>query len=143
MGKNILADDTINGARGRALCTIDGKQEEILGSLEAEIKLTYETVEVDQCGTDTVQEKETKKKYNCTLKKYYGQPIFNKLLEEKERTGKFPDVTMIFENTDKQASYGERRIALYHCKFKDFTLFKMNSSDPKLTEDIPFTSTVS
>lgn len=136
----LLAQDTIHGAAGKAVITVDGQVREMFGAKKINAKANVATSEMKVIGTKRIQEKPGGVKLTGTGTMYYYTSEFVKMAAEYIRTGKMPKFNMQVTNDDKASSVGVQTVALYGCQLTgDIPVAILDDSTDMLTFEFSFT----
>lgn len=135
----LLAQDTIHGAAGKAVFTIDGKVKDLFSAKKINAKINIATTDMKVIGTKRVQTKNGGAKMTGTGTIYYATSDFVKMAEQYVHTGEMPFFNMQVTNDDKAASIGVQTVALYRCRLNgDIPLALLDDSNDMLTIDFSF-----
>lgn len=135
----LLAQDTVHGAAGKAVITVDGQVRELFGVKKVNAKANVATTDMKVVGTKRIQEKQGGVKLTGTGTMYYYTSEFVKMVAEYLHTGKMPKFNMQVTNDDEASSVGVQTVVLYRCKFTgDIPIAILDDSTDMLTFDFSF-----
>jgi len=135
----LLAQDTVHGAAGKAVITVDGQVKELFGAKKINAKANIATTEMKVIGTRRIQEKRGGAKLTGTGTMYYYTSEFVKMAAEYIHTGKMPKFNMQVTNDDEASSVGVQTVALYGCQLTgDIPVAILDDSTDMLTFDFSF-----
>lgn len=135
----LLAQDTVHGAAGKAVITVDGQVRELFGAKKVDAKANVATTDMKVIGTKRIQEKPGGMKFTGTGTMYYYTSEFVKMAAEYLHTGKMPKFNMQVTNDDKASSVGVQTVALYGCQLTgDIPIAILDDSTDMLTFDFSF-----
>ena len=135
----LLGRDTVHGAAGSAVITIDGQVQELFGAKKIEAKANISSSDMKVIGTKRIQKKQGSVALTGTGTMYYYTSLFVKLAAQYLHTGTMPKFTMQMTNDDKASSVGVQTVALYGCQLDgDIPLALLDDSTDMLTFDFSF-----
>ena len=138
----LLSRDTVNGAEGKIIVTVDGKQTEIAGMRNIKTSAEIQGQDMRVIGTRTIQNKPNGVKQTGTGNIYYGSNIFLDMVLEYINTGRMPEFDIQISNTDPATSIGSQIMAYYGCQLTgDVPLSILDNEDSMLAYDFKFTFT--
>lgn len=136
----LLERDTLNGAAGKAVITVDGQVRELFGAKNVKTQAEISTSDMKVIGTKKVQKKPGAVTQTGTMTVYYGTPLFLDMAAQYIRTGTMPYFTLQTTNDDPTATVGAQTVAYYNCKlFGTIPLSVLDADVDMLTMDISFT----
>lgn len=138
----LLSRDTVNGAEGKIIVTVDGKQTEIAGMRNITTNAEIQGQDMRVIGTRIIQNKPNGAKQTGTGNIYYGSNIFLDMVLEYINTGRMPEFDIQISNTDPTTSIGSQIMAYYGCQLTGtIPLSILNNEDAMLNYDFNFTFT--
>lgn len=138
----LLSRDTVNGAEGKIIVTVDGKQTEIAGMRNITTNAEIQGQDMRVIGTRIIQNKPNGAKQTGTGNIYYGSNIFLDMVLEYINTGRMPEFDIQISNTDPTTSIGSQIMAYYGCHLTGtIPLSILNNEDAMLNYDFNFTFT--
>lgn len=136
----LLERDTINGASGKAVITIDGQVNELFGAKNIKTQVEIATADMKVIGTKRVQKKPGAVTQTGTMTIYYGTPLFLDMVAQYVRTGVMPYFNLQTTNDDPTTTVGAQTVIYYNCKLSGTIPVSILDSDvDMLTMDISFT----
>ena len=102
----LLSRDTVNGAEGKIIVTVNGKQTEIAGMRNITANAEIQGQDMRVIGTRVIQNKSNGAKQTGTGNIYYGSNIFLDMVLEYINTGHMPEFDIQISNTDPTTSIG-------------------------------------
>ena len=138
----LLSRDTVNGAEGKIIVTVDGKQTEIAGMRNITTNAEIQGQDMRVIGTRIIQNKPNGAKQTGTGNIYYGSHIFLDMVLEYINTGRMPEFDIQISNTDPTTSIGSQIMAYYGCQLTGtIPLSILNNEEAMLNYDFNFTFT--
>ena len=138
----LLSRDTVNGAEGKIIVTVDGKQTEIAGMRNITTNAEIQGQDMRVIGTRIIQNKPNGAKQTGTGNIYYGSNNFLDMVLEYINTGRRPEFDIQISNTDPTASIGSQIMAYYGCQLTGtIPLSILNNEEAMLNYDFNFTFT--
>ena len=138
----LLSRDTVNGAEGKIIVTVDGKQTEIAGMRNITTNAEIQGQDMLVIGTRIIQNKPNGAKQTGTGNIYYGSNIFLDMVLEYINTGRMPEFDIQISNTDPTTSIGSQIMAYYGCQLTGtIPLSILNNEEAMLNYDFNFTFT--
>ncbi len=138
----LLSRDTVNGAEGKIIVTVDGKQTEIAGMRNITTNAEIQGQDMRVIGTRIIQNKPNGAKQTGTGNIYYGSNIFLDMVLEYINTGRMPEFDIQISNTDPTTSIGSQIMAYYGCQLTGtIPLSILNNEEAMLNYDFNFTFT--
>lgn len=138
----LLSRDTVNGAEGKIIVTVDGKQTEIAGMRNITTNAEIQGQDMRVIGTRIIQNKPNGAKQTGTGNIYYGSNIFLDMVLEYINTGHMPEFDIQISNTDPTTSIGSQVMAFYGCQLTGtIPLSVLNNEESMLNYDFNFTFT--
>ncbi|MCI8420337.1 MAG: hypothetical protein HFF79_07520, partial [Oscillospiraceae bacterium] len=111
----LLAKDTVNGAEGTIVITVDGKNYEVACMKNIKTTASIQSQDMRVIGTRKIQQKPNGAKLTGTGNIYYGSNIFTDMVLEYINTGKMTQFDIQITNSDPTVSVGEQAMAYYGC----------------------------
>nr|DAT36589.1 MAG TPA: tail tube protein [Caudoviricetes sp.] len=138
----LLSRDTVNGAEGKIIVTVNGKQTEIAGMRNITTNAEIQGQDMRVIGTRVIQNKPNGAKQTGTGNIYYGSNIFLDMVLEYINTGHMPEFDIQISNTDPTTSIGSQVMAFYGCQLTGtIPLSVLNNEESMLNYDFNFTFT--
>lgn len=138
----LLAKDTVNGAAGKVIVTIDGKNIEVAGMRNITTNADIQSSDMRVVGTRTIQDKPNGAKLTGTGNIYYGTDLFTSMILQYINTGTMPEFTLQITNDDQATSVGTQSMAYYGCHLTGtIPLSILNSEETMLNYDFNFAYT--
>lgn len=138
----LLSRDTVNGAEGKIIVTVDGKQTEIAGMRNITTNAEIQGQDMRVIGTRIIQNKPNGAKQTGKGNIYYGSNIFLDMVLEYINTGRMPEFDIQISNTDPTTSIGSQIMAYYGCHLTGtIPLSILNNEEAMLNYDFNFTFT--
>ena len=142
MGQHLLARDTVNGAEGSIVITVDGKNSVIAGMQNIRTVADIQSEEMRVIGTRKIQNKPNGANLTGTGNIYYGSNIFTDMVLEYIHTGVMPEFTIQITNQDKATSLGSQVMAYYGCTLiGEIPLSILDDEEAMLNYDFEFAYT--
>ena len=138
-----LANDTVNGAEGKVIITLNGKNMEIAGMRNIRTNAEVQTQDMRVIGTRKIQQKSNGAKLTGTGNLYYGSNIFTNMVLEYIETGIMPEFSIQLTNTEESsATLGSQVMAYYGCTLTGtIPLSILDSEESMLNYDFSFAYT--
>jgi hypothetical protein len=138
-----LAKDTVNGAEGKVIITLNGKNMEIAGMRNIRTNAEVQTQDMRVIGTRKIQQKSNGAKLTGTGNLYYGSNIFTNMVLEYIETGIMPEFSIQLTNTEESsATLGSQVMAYYGCTLTGtIPLSILDSEESMLNYDFSFAYT--
>lgn len=138
----LLAKDTVNGAAGKVIVTIDGKNIEVAGMRNITTNAEIQSSDMRVVGTRTIQDKPNGAKLTGTGNIYYGTDLFTNMVLQYITTGSMPEFTIQIINDDTASSVGTQSMAYYGCHLTGtIPISILNSEEAMLNYDFNFAYT--
>lgn len=138
----LLAKDTVNGAAGKVIVTIDGKNIEVAGMRNITTNAEIQSSDMRVVGTRTIQDKPNGAKLTGTGNIYYGTDLFTNMVLQYITTGSMPEFTIQIINDDTASSVGTQSMAYYGCHLTGtIPISILNSEEATLNYDFNFAYT--
>lgn len=138
----LLAKDTVNGAEGTIVITVDGKNYEVACMKNIKTTASIQSQDMRVIGTRKIQQKPNGAKLTGTGNIYYGSNIFTDMVLEYINTGKMTPFDIQITNSDPAASVGEQAIAYYGCTLTgDIPISILDDQEAMLNYDFNFSYT--
>jgi len=136
----LLERDTLNGASGKAVVTVNGQIKELFGAKKVQTQAEIATSDMKVVGTKKIQKKPAGVTQTGTMTIYYGTPLFLDMLAQYIRQGRMPYFTFQTTNNDPTTTVGVQTVAYYNCKLSGtIPLSVLDADVDMLTMDISFT----
>ena len=138
----LLAKDTVNGAEGTIVITVDGKNYEVACMKNIKTTASIQIQDMRVIGTRKIQAKPNGAKLTGSGNIYYGSNIFTDMVLEYINTGKMTPFDIQITNSDPAASVGEQAIAYYGCTLTgDIPISILDDQEAMLNYDFNFSYT--
>lgn len=138
----LLARETVNGAKGSAFITLNGRNIEIAGLRNINVQAEIQSEDMRVVGTTSIQDKYTGVKLTGTGNVYYGTSIFNDIVLEYINTGVMPEFDIQITNDDDTTELGKQTLVYYGCHLTgNVPMAVLNSEEAMLNFDFNFTAT--
>lgn len=138
----LLAKDTVNGAEGKIILTVDGKNREIAGMRNITTNADIQAQDMRVIGTRTIQSKHNGVKLTGTGNIYYGDPTFTDMVLQYINTGTMPQFDIQITNSDPTAGVGSQVMAYYGCQLTGtIPLSVLNDEEAMLNYEFNFSYT--
>ena len=138
----LLAKDTVNGAEGTIVITVDGKNYEVACMKNIKTTASIQSQDMRVIGTRKIQAKPNGAKLTGSGNIYYGSNIFTDMVLEYINTGKMTQFDIQITNSDPAASVGEQAIAYYGCTLTgDIPISILDDQEAMLNYDFNFSYT--
>lgn len=134
----LLERDALNGKEGRAIITINGRQQELFNCKNIKVDYSLDSSDFKIVGTRLVQKKTTGIQLSGSMTIVYGTPWFKDLIKQYVTTGQPPYFTLQVTNSDPATSVGNQTIVLYNCRINSGNLAQLDADADFLTEDVQF-----
>lgn len=136
----LLERDTLNGAAGKAVITVDGQVKELFGAKNVKTQAEITTSDMKVIGTKKVQKKPGAVTQTGTMTVYYGTHLFLGMVTQYIRQGTMPYFTLQTTNDDPTTTVGTQTVAYYNCKLSGtIPLSVLDADVDMLTMDLSFT----
>ncbi|MCI8878279.1 MAG: hypothetical protein HFF78_04835 [Oscillospiraceae bacterium] len=138
----LLAKDTVNGAEGTIVITVDGKNYEVACMKNIKTTASIQSQDMRVIGTRKIQQKPNGAKLTGTGNIYYGSNIFTDMVLEYINTGKMTQFDIQITNSDPTVSVGEQAMAYYGCTLTgDIPISILDDQEAMLNYDFNFSYT--
>ena len=138
----LLAKDTVNGAEGTIVITVDGKNYEVACMKNIKTTASIQSQDMRVIGTRKIQQKPNGAKLTGTGNIYYGSKIFTDMVLEYINTGKMTQFDIQITNSDPTVSVGEQAMAYYGCTLTgDIPISILDDQEAMLNYDFNFSYT--
>lgn len=138
----LLAKDTVNGAEGTIVITVDGKNHEVACMKNIKTTASIQSQDMRVIGTRKIQQKPNGAKLTGTGNIYYGSNIFTDMVLEYINTGKMTQFDIQITNSDPTVSVGEQAMAYYGCTLTgDIPISILDDQEAMLNYDFNFSYT--
>lgn len=140
MSQYLLAQNTVNGAEGSIILTVDGKNQVIAGMKNVTVEAEIESEDMKVIGTRKTQAKPAGAKLSGKGNVYYGFKAFTDMVMKYIKTGVPTPFSMQITNDDAAAGIGQQTIAYYDCTLSGtIPLSILDSEESMLNYDFEFT----
>lgn len=138
----LLAKDTVNGAEGTIVITVDGKNHEVACMKNIKTAANIQSQDMRVIGTRKIQAKPNGAKLTGSGNIYYGSNIFTDMVLEYINTGKMTQFDIQITNSDPTVSVGEQAMAYYGCTLTgDIPISILDDQEAMLNYDFNFSYT--
>ena len=138
----LLAKDTVNGAEGTIVITVDGKNYEVACMKNIKTTASIQSQDMRVIGTRKIQQKPNGAKLTGSGNIYYGSNIFTDMVLEYINTGKMTQFDIQITNSDPTVSVGEQAMAYYGCTLTgDIPISILDDQEAMLNYDFNFSYT--
>lgn len=138
----LLAKDTLNGAEGSVVVTIDGRNYVVAGMRNITTNAEIQSNDMRVIGTRTIQDKPNGAKLTGTGNIYYGTNLWTDMVLKYINTGVMDEFDIQITNQDPTTSVGSQTMAYYGCHLTgDIPLSVMDSEESMLNYDFNFVYT--
>ena len=138
----LLAKDTVNGAEGTIVITVDGKNYEVACMKNIKTTASIQSQDMRVIGTRKIQAKPNGAKLTGSGNIYYGSNIFTDMVLEYINTGKMTQFDIQITNSDPTVSVGEQAMAYYGCTLTgDIPISILDDQEAMLNYDFNFSYT--
>lgn len=135
----LLAKDTVNGAEGKIVVTIDGRNVEVACMRNITTNAEIQSNDMRVIGTRKVQNKNNGAKLTGTGNIYYGTNLFTDMVLQYINTGVMPEFSIQITNSDPTTSIGSQVMAYYGCTLTGtIPLSVLNDEEAMLNYDFNF-----
>lgn len=135
----LLAKDTVNGAEGKIVVTIDGRNVEVACMRNITTNAEIRSNDMRVIGTRKVQNKNNGAKLTGTGNIYYGTNLFTDMVLQYINTGVMPEFSIQITNNDPTTSIGSQVMAYYGCTLTGTVpLSILNDEEAMLNYDFNF-----
>ena len=138
----LLAKDTLNGAEGSVVVTIDGRNYVVAAMRNITTNGEIQSEDMRVIGTRKIQDKPNGVKLTGTGNIYYGTNLWTYMVLSYINTGVMPEFDIQITNNDPTTTVGSQTIAYYGCHLTGtIPLSVLNSEETMLNYDFNFTYT--
>ena len=138
----LLAKDTLNGAEGSVVVTIDGRNYVAAGMRNIQTNAEIQSNDMRVIGTRTIQDKPNGAKLTGTGNIYYGTNLWTDMVLQYIQTGVMPEFDIQLTNNDPTTSVGSQVMAYYGCHLTvTITMSILNDEEAMLNYDFNFAYT--
>lgn len=135
----LLSRNTINGAEGSLVMTVNGKNILLAGIRNLNVKGEIMSNDMRVVGTRKVQNKNAGVKLTGQGNIYYGTPHFAKMVLDYIKTGIATPFNIQIDNYDPGAGVGRQSLVCYDCELTgEIPLAILNSEESMLNFDFNF-----
>lgn len=138
----LLAKDTLNGAEGSVVVTIDGRNYVVAGMRNIRANAEIQSNDMRVIGTRTIQDKPNGAKLTGTGNIYYGTNLWTDMVLQYIQTGVMQEFDIQLTNNDPTTSVGSQVMAYYGCHLTGtIPLSILNDGEAMLNYDFNFAYT--
>ena len=139
MSQYLLQQDTVTGAEGDIVVTLNGRNTVIAGMRNITTNVEIQSSDMRVIGTRKIQTKNNGAKLTGTGNVYYGFDLFRKMALQYVNTGVMPEFSIQITNNDPATSIGRQVTAYYGCTLTGtIPLSVLNSEESMLNYDFTF-----
>lgn len=138
-GMAILGTDTIRGTDVTCTMEVDDKRYNLLHPISCEASGEISQEDVVRIGDRNVDHKNGTINNSGSMEAYYGDPTVRHIFLDYIATGKWPDITLIIRNWDKDSRSGAQTVVLSGVKFTSINWVKFDAATTMLQETFEFT----
>ena len=111
----LLSKDTVSGASGKVILTVDGKNVEVAGMRNITTNAEIQSTDMRVIGTKRIQDKPNGAKLTGKGNIYYGSNLFTDMVLDYINRGIIREFTVQIINDDPATSLGSQDMAHYGC----------------------------
>ena len=111
----LLSKDTVSGASGKVILTVDGKNVEVAGMRNITTNAEIQSTDMRVIGTKRIQDKPNGAKLPGKGNIYYGSNLFTDMVLDYINRGIIREFTVQIINDDPATSLGSQDMAYYGC----------------------------
>ena len=111
----LLSKDTVSGASGKVIFTVDGKNVEVAGMRNITTNAEIQSTDMRVIGTKRIQDKPNGAKLTGKGNIYYGSNLFTDMVLDYINRGIIREFTVQIINDDPATSLGSQDMAYYGC----------------------------
>lgn len=138
----LLAKDTVNGAEGTIVITVDGKNYEVACMKNIKTTASIQSQDMRVIGTRKIQAKPNGAKLTGSGNIYYGSNLFTDMVLAYIQTGRMEEFDIQITNADPTTSIGAQAMAYYGCTLTgEIPLSILDGQEAMLNYDFNFTYT--
>lgn len=138
----LLAQDTINGAEGSVVVTVDGKNYVVAGMRNITTNAEIQSDDMRVIGTRVIQTKNKGAKLTGSGNIYYGTNLWTDMVLQYIQTGVIPEFDIQITNNDPTTSVGSQVMAYYGCTLTGtIPISILNDEEAMLNYDFNFAYT--
>lgn len=138
----LLAQDTLNGAEGSIVITVNGQNTVIAGMRNIQTVADIQSEDMRTIGTRKIQQKPNGANLTGTGNIYYGSNIFTNIVLDYINNGKVTQFDIQITNSDPSTSVGSQVMAYYGCTLTgEIPLSILDSEEAMLNYDFEFAYT--
>lgn len=138
----LLAKDTVNGAEGTIVITVDGKNHEVACMKNIKTAANIQSQDMRVIGTRKIQAKPNGAKLTGSGNIYYGSNLFTDMVLAYIQTGRMEEFDIQITNADPTTSIGAQAMAYYGCTLTgEIPLSILDGQEAMLNYDFNFTYT--
>ena len=135
----LLAKDTVNGAAGKIIFTVDGRNIEAAGMRNIKTYAEIQSSDMRAIGTKRIQDKQNGAKQTGTGNIYYGSNLFTDMVLDYINRGITREFDLQLDNSDPATSIGSQVMAYYGCHLTGtIPLSILDSEEAMLNYDFNF-----
>lgn len=135
----LLANNTINGAMGSVVVTLDGRNFQVASLKNIEAHVNLQTQDMKVVGTTKVQAKPAGAALTGKGTIYYGFDFFREMAIKYSQSGVLTPFTIQITNSDEASGLGTQTVALYNCTVSgDIIIAMLNADESMLEYDFEF-----
>lgn len=135
----LRAQDTINGAEGKATMKIGTSETDMFYIKSLEANFEKNKTEIKTLGKRGTQHKATGWNGTGSMTIYYVTSAFRKLAYDYAKNGKDAYFDITVTNEDPGTTGGKQIVKLYNCNLDSTVLAKLDVDSDAMEEDVDFT----
>lgn len=139
----LLAKDTVSGAEGSVVVTVDGRNHVAAGMRNIQTNAEIQSQDMRVIGTRVIQDKPNGAKQTGKGNIYYGSNLWTDMVLQYIQTGVMPEFDIQITNSDAaSATLGSQVMAYYGCHLTGtIPLSILNDEESMLNYDFNFVYT--
>lgn len=142
MSEYLLAKDTVNGASGSVVITVNGQNRVISGMKNIQTSVNIQSSDMRVIGTKKIQSKPNGGQQTGKGNIYYGFDEFRRMALRYVNEGILDEFTIQINNDDPATSIGSESIVYYGCHLTgEIPISILNDEESMLNFDFNFNYT--
>ena len=135
----LLAKDTVNGASGKVIVTVNGRNIEVACMRNITTNAEIQSSDMRVIGTKKIQDKQNGAKLTGTGNIYYGTNLWTDMVLDYINNGITTEFDVQITNSDPATSVGSQVMAYYGCHLTGtIPLSVLNSEEAMMNYDFNF-----